>query len=480
MVDDPLGKPSYDLDYVRANETVLRRSLLDTSVAAGFDAARSLWMYERACDAICHNCTCVGDPIPSATSPELASAQDAAVTLAKTVARLALNASTFDWGGLFSSFVPPAKFHGATAVTGINYDALRQAMFADAMIASAPGMWSALQTACSALGTQPTAAQLGSFANTLAGVDLTAFDKAIQPDSDLQKRLQAAVEARVRSFYVGQAKATIDGVVQAHGTGNPIIDAFFLGWATLVISEQFAMDLIVGVILSQLGQMPGFTTTNDLGIKGLAQTAAAALKAWIDVAKTRQTAADQAFSSMFPPSQVLAARERFDALVHHLKSYSDYYAFAVMSDLISRNQLVLPPALLAYRLFIAPQPVAVVAGRLAYAIDLSSTSQFAPVVTAIEAIIASIQDDGPSGEVTLPTPGFVVEPKLSNCSACEGFVEKSRHIELELRKAQADQAKYEASRREKRLVSTPPNLDPFDPGEPTLKIDLQQTSPPSP
>ena len=83
-------------------------------------------------------------------------------------------------------------------------------------------------------------------------------------------------------------------------------------------------------------------------------------------------------------------------------------------------------------------------------------------------------------EVAVPTPGFVVEPKLSNCSAAEDFVEQSRRIELTLRAAQADQARWEASRREQLLGQSPPQLGSFEPLSPALKVDLQQLKPPTP
>jgi hypothetical protein len=121
--------------------------------------------------------------------------------------------------------------------------------------------------------------------------------------------------------------------------------------------------------------------------------------------------------------------------------------------------------------------MAVVRGRLAYAIDLSVSSQFASAAELLAKVIDAIPGEPTKSDVVLPTPGFVVEPKLSCCSSCEEFVEESRTIELALKTAQADQAKWEANRREKRITQATPDLQPFDPVEPAFKVSVQQVAP---
>jgi hypothetical protein len=44
LVNNPLARPNYGVDFIRTYETVLRSALLDPAVASGFDAARTLWI----------------------------------------------------------------------------------------------------------------------------------------------------------------------------------------------------------------------------------------------------------------------------------------------------------------------------------------------------------------------------------------------------------------------------------------------------
>jgi hypothetical protein len=219
-------------------------------------------------------------------------------------------------------------------------------------------------------------------------------------------------------------------------------------------------------------------------VKQLFKTAAAALATWTsDVAKSEAAAAEErrdrqtTFSTVFPAANILAAQERFDALVRHLRLNADYYAQVIVTDMVSRGQFPVPTELLPFSGSVALQPMTVVRGRLAYEIDLSSSARFASASALLQSVIAAIPNEEETDEVTLPTPGFVIEPKLSSCSACEDFVEESRRIELAVKTAEADQAKWEATRREARLTQTTPELESFEPPEPTLRIHIEQEPP---
>jgi hypothetical protein len=329
-----------------------------------------------------------------------------------------------------------------------------------------------------------TAAQLTAFNNQFALLDAAAIDAALRPDTDLQTSMKGLIESRVRAAYSGQAKSTLMALAAANSTGNPFIDGLVATWNSLTQTEGSAAGAISNAIVGAIALSPGFGATEGNGLKERFAATAAALAKWTAGAEKDEAAAAEArrnhqtlFSSVFPAAAVLAAQERFDALVRHLRANADYYANVMVSDMISRGQFPVPPELLPHAAWIALQPMAVVRGRLAYAINLAASPQFAAAVALLQTVIAAIPGDDETGDMVLPTPGFVVEPKLSCCSACEEFVEESRKTELALKAAHADQAKWEATRRERRLALGTPNLDPFEPLQPAIKIQMEQEPP---
>jgi hypothetical protein len=486
LVDNPLARPDYDVDYVRTYESVIRRALLEPAVASGLDAARILWTLSHAAPVICNDCPCPEDLADSETTANFTQAVNAVKALALALSQL--RTASFSWTTFFFSLVGPATpppFHGALPVN-LNL-ALRQALFMDAIDQAAPGLMSILATMCAPfLGTGAiTPAQLVAFNNQFAALDLTGIDAALAPDADLQTRIKGLLEARIRTAYAGQAKATALAMIAANATGNLWIDTVVNTWNANTLTESSAAGAIANAIIGAMAQSPGFGATDSNGVKQLAQSAKAALATWTAAATKSDEEAAEArrnhqttFATVFPAANVLAAQERFDALVRHLRANADYYANVMVTDMISRGQFPVPIDLLQFAGFVALQPMTVVRGRLAYAIDLSSSPQFAAAATLLQSVIDAIPDTTETDDVTLPTPGFVIEPKLSCCSACEDFVEESRRIELVLKAAQADQARWEASRREKRISQATPDLNPFEPIQPAIKVSVEQEPPP--
>lgn len=484
LVDNPLARPTYDVDYVRTYESVIRRALLEPAVASGLDAARILWTLSHASPVICNDCPCPEDLAESESTADFAQAVSAIRSLKVAVDQL--RAIFFSWPTYFFTLIPPAvppTAHGALPVdTNL---ALRQSVFLDAVDQAAPGLFSSLAAICGpfAGSGSVSAAQLATFASQLSSLDLAGIDAALAPDTDMQTRIKGLLEARVKSAYAGQAKQTALNAIANNRTGSQFIDTIVMTWNAATLTESSAADSLASAIVAAIAQSPGLGATDSNGVKQLAQAAKAAVAAWMAAARKDDDEAAQrrrdhraTFSSVFPAGNVLAAQERFDALQRHLRANADYYANVMVTDMISRGQFPVPIALLPYASFVSLQPIAVVRGRLAYAIDVSSP-QFATAAGLLKGIIDSLPTEAESDEISLPTPGFVVEPKLSCCSAGEDFVEESRRIELELKQAQADQAKSEARRREKRIDAATPDLEPFDPIQPSFRVSVQQEAP---
>lgn len=487
LVDNPHARPVFDIDYVRTYESMIRRALLDPAVASGLEAARVLWSLANAAPVICNDQLCAADLSGTEGTTQFSQAVSAARDLATAVNQLRSTAATFSWTTLFFGLVPPSTPPATPGTLPADpVLALRQALFVDLLEQVAPGMLTRLATigAPFAGGGAVTAAQLAAFNSEFALLDAAAIDSALTPDADLQERAKKLVEARVRTAYAGMAKKTLQDLTKANGTGNDLIDAHVFLWNELTQTEISATAAISNAIVGTLGLSPGFGATEANGVKQLFAATSIALGRWTSGDDDGDAAAAEArrnrqatFDAVFPAANVLAAQERFDALVLHLRANADYYANVMVTDMISRGQFPVPPELLPYAGFVALQPMTVIGGRLAYAIDLAASKQFAAALTLLQKVIDAIPGETETGEITLPTPGFIVEPKLSSCSACEGFVEDSRKIELTLKEAQADQSRSEATRRERRLALSDPNLDPFEPAPPALKINVEQTPP---
>jgi hypothetical protein len=484
LLPNKLARPSWDVDYVRTYETVIRDALLDPAVATGLDAARTLWMLRNAQSVICNDCVCASDCTGTEDAATFQAAVSAASSLGTVVNMLQSNADSFDWPTFFQSMVPLLDSNNNPIIPSAptpTLAATRRALFVDAMTESAPGVLEALIAMCGMLPSNPSATDLAAFNNQFAAIDLKTIDAALVPDSDVQTRIQGLVNTRIRNTYTGMALRIMQFLSQNNMTGNIFVDAAISFWNSISQTENNSLDAIVNLILGEMGNSPGFGATDGANINTLAMALSSTLAAWVaDTTGTATAAADakaahiSTFAATFPPADLLIAKERFDALVKHLLAYSDYYANVIITDLISRGQFQTPTALYPYLGFISPVPIAVVGGKLAFQIDLSGSTQFGGAITYLQNLLAAMDSTALTDDAVLPTPGFVVEPKLSCCSACEDYVEQSRQIDLELKQAQADQARFEASRRQELLAAG--TLDPFDPIEPALKLIVDQTT----
>jgi len=139
LVDNPLGQPNYDIDFVRTYESVLRRALLDPAFADGFEAARILWMLSHATSVICNDCVCREDLTGSESTDEFAQVVQAIRALGGAVSTLLRFGSRFDWTGYLYWLIPPPAGTGA-GVTPHPGPRVRQALFADAVELTAPGL----------------------------------------------------------------------------------------------------------------------------------------------------------------------------------------------------------------------------------------------------------------------------------------------------------------------------------------------------
>jgi hypothetical protein len=71
-------------------------------------------------------------------------------------------------------------------------------------------------------------------------------------------------------------------------------------------------------------------------------------------------------------------------------------------------------------------------------------------------------------DVILPTPGIHLQTRLSECDACEPYIEGIRRAEVAKRNAEAEQAQLEAERYRKRLEKSDGDQTLLDDPSPTV------------
>jgi hypothetical protein len=209
----------------------------------------------------------------------------------------------------------------------------------------------------------------------------------------------------------------------------------------------------------------------------LAALATAATAAAADAANDK-AAHQAALDALIPPAKLLDARERFDSLSSHLLQYGDYYRFHILMDRRASGEDLRPPTIASLGDSVDPTPVALINGKLAYQVNLDAMPGAADLLEKL-LDVENMPPPSEAEQFTLPTPGLVIEPKLSNCSACEDFVEEGRKIELRLRHFQAEQARLEVERLRARLNHNPPILSDDATVIPPLTVNLVTEPPPN-
>jgi len=500
LVDNPfLTKLDFSIDCIRHEELTLRKTLLDRNLGGGFEAARMLSQYDHVCDALCHTCSCPWDPAPSGdvTRAEVLALLEA---LAQAVVDLDMLVKSGTWlkffGWLFPLDLVLATIANAPPVVqGAQW--FRAWAFLEMWARAAPSDWRRLLAAATEVkNAAPSGREIAlfAFAAVARTVDLDKLAKAMAPDAAGQFAILSIVKSEARKAYANIAiilavsspegvKSILLGVVGIlTGSLSTIFFSIFGG----AVTAEVTRETIVGTVAGLVGERVGITSTDDGGLAALLKAATEAYAAMRTAeasadrisasdAKAEREARKAAVNSMFPPNKILHARERLEALQHHLLRYRDFYGYHVLMDLRSAGVDVRPPTIAALGDAVASTPMALIDGKIAYHVDLDAIPGARELVEKIV-----VRKDMPlpleTAEFTLQTPGLVVEPKLSSCVACDEFVTEGRNIELELRRQQAFQAEYEAARLKARLDHKPPLLRKEDGVVPPLTVRLESTT----
>jgi hypothetical protein len=177
----------------------------------------------------------------------------------------------------------------------------------------------------------------------------------------------------------------------------------------------------------------------------------------------------------FPLRDYAVATERAEILQKHLEEHRNHYSFALFRALPPQEQLDhIEQALASISTgfdpgFYQPRVVSQIGSLLLVPLNHE-------VITHAQELLQSFKDRISVSPVTetvlLPSPGLTMEARLGQCSACETFIDETRKLDLETRRAALRQAQAEAKRVEQRL--TLGQLDEPSSNVPRVQLDIER------
>jgi len=490
LLDNPLKElAKFDNSVVRENEGVLRRVLMDNTLTEGFRAARLLYTYDNAHEVVCKTNACGVNADPTLLTTDAAKRELITATRGIAGAIFWLKYWGEDQGPrlLFEQHLDVPDFD-TTEPLG-NCEAAFLAWLYRFYVNRQHGtILASLHSAFSGLQQEAVSGMLNVTESSLSD---TTFDvlHTLLTQADVVAALNAALSPDAQ-MQADARQAVYDEATKAYKDLKPSADVVLLAVAPCVLFLALAFVCVAattavlylaypgikaGEVRDQILAQPGVAAPRDAGLAGSvsrfstaydayqsAKTlAASSADAVAKVVEKRRSEREAEFRALFPPSRILDAKERFDALQKHLINYSDYYLFVIWRERSQNNPANWPQDIIASMGSISPFAIALINGKLAFPLDESRNPTAAQwrerFIKDNKELLAATDSD----EVTLPTPGLHIEPKLSECSACEEFIEDSRQLEVRTRRAKARQEESEARRMEDRVTAK--NYEPPQP-----------------
>jgi hypothetical protein len=469
LLPNPIQVTEFSSELIRRNETSLRDALLEPALVDGFaacrlvaayDEAKALVLKQQADAAKSTEVDAQRDQPPTPTAPDPAAPQQAEVTRIVKAMVAALK-QIHDAAGVDPAMVA-IRDHRP-----VSEDVRRKGqywLFINFAAAKFPAVLSTLDQLASTPGSELEDAQ--KLLSVLPKPDAPTNLGNLNQMSDGEKET-ACIASKIKSGYM---KSSWDWA-----------------WWTGRMREE------------------GLYTANDAGLGGLADQLARAYQDWEakkaqgaamknqDVAKTEaegkqdQASADDKLAMAFPLEELATAYERQKVLRAHLEEHREFYNFALFQALPPSEQVLRIIEVSNGRLQVGvfePRAVAMNGSRLAVPLTPlagSATLQsfLANLKTKLTAAFQSSDGSASADTTVLPTPGVTVSSRLGTCSGCEEFIEKSREQELKRLAALAEQAQWEATRRQKRIEESK-NYDDFDEEAPAIKLELDSKTPSTP
>jgi hypothetical protein len=451
LVPNPIRLRDFSSEVVRRNETTLRNTLIEPALVDGFDACEFVAAYEEAKTLLSvQQAAATKDKELDAQRDRKADkdAPDPALPQQQEVERIAgemvAALKKIKDGADIDPAMTAIKKHEP-----VTEDMRRKGqywLFINFCAAKFPAVLSTLDELAGSGGASIASAQ----------------------------RIKSVLPPPDAPTHLGNLASMSDGEKEDAGIASKIREPQYLGggpwwaWWTGRMREE------------------GLYTSNDAGLGGLAGQLPRAFEAWEakkaqgaamkdqETAKTEaegrqdKASTDDKLAMAFPLDELARAYERQKVLRDHLNEHAEFYSYALFQ--------ALPPSEQALRIVEAsngrlqvglfePRVVAMNGDRLAVPLTPLAGSQILrDFVEDLKTSLGEAFDEDSLGDpdkVVLPTPGVTVSSRLGDCTGCEEYIEKARGYELRRLEAMANQAVWEATRRQRRVEGD--ELDPFEP-----------------
>lgn len=441
----PIDPPAaIDLDWVLTHEHVLRRELPDLVYESGFEAARLL----KAANVFQERIQPAAAPLPTAPTtaggapavPSLGTPQAQAVrTKLEPYVRNLVQIAADLAGGTDDELGRCAR-----RATDLNFnDTPTGDEWADAKVAAGKKhyrLWLA--------GVWPSF--YGDIGKLQAGLD--------NPQTTLEPELDIFLRA---GMWVAVSGSLLQGP-SIYGIPVPLNDA---GLAPALSAASGAMQSIRDQSPLPAAAVGAETTPTH----GDSQPAPPGEK---------PPSLEQRLDEAFGIRELAVAQVEFERLAGHIRENAARYLSAIFSD---RG----PDA---WRQLLERYPhvaqvvdgvlLGVVRGKGIFPLRKPFQDQLLAVNAELGALMTGAPDPADSVDITVPTPGQVLEGRLGQCDTCEPFLADHRRLDVELRthevalaKGRAEQQAEETERRRARRTAVPPLLD--DPAAPPAPLSVR-------
>lgn len=414
-----------DRAFVRSHESALRLALLDRTLADGFDAARFLDARDRACDVLCHSCSCEEEDAGEADGSKWEAVVDAARKVAAAVAKI--RGKNVRFPATVREVVPPPFGVGLTAPI-INAAAadIRSYLFNKSLAKNAPSLLNDL----AATGAGPAPAPVTTS--------------------------QARAMARVISALPPPALALLPADPQV---------ADGVGWEMYGITLAFTPEFITaGVVTQRAKDTVGMNRFEDEGLIAAITAFSGAYSEWVKEQEANR-AADERLRELariakeernlrileaFGLRETAVAQERLAALLDHLNDPKnlDHYRFAVWNERSgAADDRVTAFALAGV---IEATPVGIVGDQLVVPIRLDDKPKWKQLFEESTQDLTSTTTKDVRRHI-LPTAALYSEAIVGRCCACEESIVNQQELAAEAGRLENNATRLENRRLEARL-----------------------------
>jgi hypothetical protein len=467
MIPNPIAQEIFAPAFVRRNEAALRDAILDRSLVSGFDALRLLRAREVALNELDQKRrrrapqlvqiapgADIKPPAPS-LSPEESAANNYLTNLQQASKKILVETLLVGLNFALRSLndkQPDLKTEkGSPRSTDLDQGKrwLAQQLFLRS--------YSQLAQVLGELAAAPEPLSVRDWGPRLAPImpTPTAMPRPSQLNLEPQEVKEGVLERVVDPFVAWPALAN-----------------WRWWWSEIRrVGLMEAEDAGLGTLVEQ------FDKVYQAFLDSQSRKAAEPTPAAVEQAQAKQDVLsdEDRLETDFPLRDYAIATERAEVLQKHLEQHNHHYSFALFRALPPQEQLEhIERAMASIHTGFDPgffQPR--VAGQIGPSLIVPLNHEAIPQAAQLLDILKSRITVKPETDtVLLPSPGITMDARLGQCSTCEDFIEDTRALDLDLRRAQLRQAQAEADRLEKRVSAA--QLDDPKPQVPRLQLELEQ------